>query len=459
MAKKTKFDYDLIVIGSGAAGSTAALSMARAGKKVALVEAGVFGGESPNYGDVPTKAMLHAAALYQDARDGTRFGIRSTMLGYNYPTVQAWKQKAIKRSGSANNRDFYTRAGIETFDGIAHFLTPHEITVNRKHLTADNFFIATGAQFAQPDVYGIDTVNYQTPRTILNTKRIPRSLFIVSSDPEALEYAQMFATFGTKVYVSERAQRILPNFDTSVSELIEKQFSDTLGISFLTQTQLAGVEPKGLGVRVSFARGQTTKSVQVDEILFLERSPVTDLGLENAHVTYTPAGIEVNDYLRTSAQHIYAGGATVNSNCSTQVAMLHGRIVAQTILTKKPVRVPDESPIPRVIHTSPAIATVGLTDDDCLRRDLPINQAVVPLSQVVRANTSDTSVGFVKLIADKKGVLLGATIVAPAAGEMIHEIALALNQNLTAHDLAIMPHAFMTWSEATRAAAGKLARQ
>lgn len=458
MARKTKFDYDLIVIGSGAAGSTAALALARAGKKVGLVEAGIFGGESPNYGDVPTKAVLHAAALYGEAKSGTRFGLRSSMLGYNFPTVQAWKQKAIKRSGSANNRDYYARAGIDTFDGIAHFLTPHEITVNRKHLTADNFFIATGAQFAQPDVYGIDTIKYQTPRTILDTKRIPRSLFIVGSDPEALEYAQMFATFGTKVYVSERAQRILPSFDTSVSELLEKQFTDTLGVNFLTQTQLAGVEPKGLGVRVSFTRGETTKSIQVDEILFLERTPVTDLGLENAHVDYTPAGIDIDDFLRTSAQHVYAGGAAVDSGCTTQTAMLHGRILAQTLLSKKAVRVPDSAPIPRVIHTYPSVASVGLTDDDCLRRDLSVDQSLVPLSQVARANTSDTSVGFVKLIADKKGVLLGATIVAPAAGEMIHEVALALDQNLTARDLAAMPHAFMTWSEAVRLAAAKLVK-
>ncbi|HTK39309.1 MAG TPA: hypothetical protein VL362_00410, partial [Patescibacteria group bacterium] len=118
--------------------------------------------------------------------------------------------------------------------------------------------------------------------------------------------------------------------------------------------------------------------------------------------------------------------------------------------------VPDTAPIPRVIHTNPTVASVGLTDDDCLKRDLSTNMSLVPLSQVARANVSDTSIGFVKLISDKKGLLLGATIVAPAAGEMIHEVALALNQNLTARDLAAMPHAFMTWSEAVRTAAAKL---
>lgn len=457
MARKTKFDYDLIVIGSGAAGSTAALALARAGKKVALVESSEFGGESPNYGDVPTKAVLHAATLYTEARNGTRFGIRSSMIGYNFPTVQAWKEKAVKRSGSANNREYYQKAGIDTYDGAAHFLTPHEITVNRKHLTAANFFVATGAEFAQPDVYGIETIQYQTPRTILDTKRIPRSLFIVGSDSEAIEYAQMFAAFGTKVYVSERAARILPSFDSSVSNLIEQHFTNTLGINFLTQTQLSSVEPKGLGVRVSFTRGEATKSVQVDEILFLDRSPVTDLGLENARVEYTPAGIDVDDNLRTSAQHVFAGGAAVDNTCSTQDAMLHGRVVAHNILSKA-MSVPDTVALPRLMHTNPAVASVGLTDDDCLKRDLQIDQALVSLSQVARANTSDTSIGFVKLISDKKGLLLGGTIIAPGAGEMIHEIALAVHKNLSARDLATMPHAFLSWSEAIRHAATKLAK-
>ncbi len=246
---------------------------------------------------------------------------------------------------------------------------------------------------------------------------------------------------------------------TARSANCSRSNSPTRSVSIsLPRRSSSGVEPKGLGVRVSFTRGQTTKTVQVDEILFLDRTPVTDLGLENAHVEYTPAGIDVDDFLRTSAQHVYAGGAAVDSDCTTQTAMLHGRIFAQTLLAKKAVRVPDTAPIPRVMHTYPAVASVGLTDDDCLRRDLSIDQSLVPLSQVARANTSDTSVGFVKLIADKKGVLLGATIVAPGAGEMIHEVALALNQNLTARDLAVMPHAFLTWSEAIRTAAAKLVK-
>lgn len=456
MARNFKADYDLIVIGSGAAGSTAALAAAKLGKKVALVEAGVFGGESPNWGDVPTKALLHAANLYDEARRGSRFGIRSSMLSYNYPSVMQWKDKAIKRTGAADNRKYYDKTGIDTYADIAYFLSPHEISVNRKHLTAHNFLIATGSHFDTPDIYGIETVKYLTPKNILDSKRIPRSLFIVGSDSTAIEYGQLLATFGTKVYIAEKSSRLLPEEDAEVGELFEKYLTDTKNVTCLTQTQIIGVEKKGLGVRVSYTRGNASKSVQVDEILFTSnRAPSTDLGLENANVSYTPAGIEVNDSLQTNAKHIYAAGNVLGGDCPTHVAILQGRIAAHNIYHKA-TKVPNTSSVPRITYTFPGIASVGLSENDCIKRDLSINQAVAPLSQVGRSNTSDFSDGFVKIIADKKGVLLGATVVAPHAAEIIHELALAIHHRMTASDIASMPHAFLSWSEAVRAAANKL---
>lgn len=453
---KTTFDYDFIVIGSGAAGSTAALAAAKQKKKVALVEAGVFGGESPNWGDVPTRALLHAANLYDEALAGTRFGIRSSMLSYNFPSLMQWKEKAIKRTGAADNRRHYDNAGIDTYSGLAHFLSPHEISVNRKHLTAANFLIATGSHFGVPEIYGIETIRYQTPKTILGRSRVPRSLFIVGSDSAAIEYAQLFAIFGTKVYLAERAARLMPEEDTEVGEVLEKHLHSTKGISCLTQTQVIGVEKKGLGVRVSYTRGNASKSVQVEEILFTgERTPQTDLGLENAHVEYTPAGIDVDEHLRTSAKHIYAAGSVLGEDTPTHVAIMHGRLVTHNMIHKA-TRLPETDNIPRLTYTFPGIASVGLSEDDCLKRDLSINRAVVPLSQVPRANTSDFSDGFVKLISDKKGQLLGGTIVAPHAAEMIHEVSLALHHDMNARDIASMPHAFLSWNEAIRAAAARL---
>lgn len=455
-----KFDYDLIVIGSGAAGSTAAFGAAKGGSKVAIIDAGPFGGESPNWGDIPTKALLHAAHLYDEALQGTRFGIRSSMLSYNFPSLQQWRAKAVRRTGAADNRKHYTGAGIDTFAGNAHFLSPHEISVNRKHLTARNFLIATGTTYDKPDIYGIETIKYHTPATIMDRNRIPRSLFIVGSGPAAMEFAQLFATFGTKVYLAEKAARLLPDEDSEVGDLMEKHFTQSKGITCLTQTQIVGLEKKGLGMRVSYTRGNASKSVQVDEIMFTEgRVPATDLGLENASVDYTPAGITVDEHLRTSARHIYAAGGVLGADSTpTHTAMLQGRVVANNALhPRKLTRVADTSATPRITYTFPGVASIGLSENDIIKRDLSVRQAVAPLSLVARSNTSDYTTGFVKLIADQKGVLLGATVVAPHAAEISHELALALHHGMTAADIASMPHAFLSWSEAVRSAAARLA--
>jgi mercuric reductase len=458
VAQSGQFDYDLIVIGSGAAGSTAALIATKQKKRVALLEAGTFGGESPNWGDVPTKAMLHAANLYEEARLGNRFGIRSSMLGYNYPSILQWKDKVISRTGAADNRQYYEKNGIATFHGVAHFMSPHEISISRKHLTARNFLIATGSHFATPDIYGIDSITYQTPKTILSLPKVPHSIFIVGSSSEAVEYAQLFAILGSKVYIAERSMRLMPEEDAEVGELIEKHLHSTKDISCLTQTQVASVEKRGLGVRVSYARGNAMRSVQVDEILFANnRVASTDLGLENALVNYTAAGITVNDNLQTSSQHIYAAGGAIDASSPTQVAMLQGRVAAHNMFHKATSQ-PDSSLIPRITFTNPGIASVGLSENDCIKRDLAINQAVAPLTMIARSNTSDFSNGFVKLITNKKGILLGGTVVAPHAGEIIHEVALAIHAGMSASDLASMQHAFLSWSEAVRVAAGKLAQ-
>jgi len=163
----------------------------------------------------------------------------------------------------------------------------------------------------------------------------------------------------------------------------------------------------------------------------------------------------VNEYLQTSASHIYAGGGAIHGSCPTHVAMLQGRVAAHNIFHKAASQ-PETSILPRVTFTYPGIASVGLSENDCIKRDLPIKQAVAPLTMVARSNTSDFSTGFVKIIADKKGVIIGATVVAPHAGEIIHELSLAIHQGMTAKELAAVPHAFLTWSEAVRAAASKL---
>ena len=458
MAKKPQFDYDLIVIGSGAGGSAAATIAAREGKKVAIIESETFGGDSPNWSDVPTKALLHAAQLYDEARHGARFGLRSNTLGYNYPSLRTWKELAVKRTGAAGNKKFYESQGIDAFLGNAHFLSPHEVTVNRRHITAAHFLVATGSHWVAPDIQGLADIHYLTPRTILESIRPPKSLYIIGGGTIGVELAQLMAIFGTKVYLAEVAARILPKEDEEVGELIERLLLENKGVTTLTQTRTLSIIKDGLGARVTFLRGGVEKSVRVDEILIATgRTPSVDLGLENASIQYTPAGIEVNEHLQTSARHIYAAGDVLGHSRHTHTALHESRVAAHNILMKTRVA-PDYTASPRLTFTFPGVASVGLSEDDCLKRYLPINKATAPLGIIARSNTSDFHDGFVKVITDKKGVILGATVVAPHAAEIVHELALAVKYGLTASQVAATPHAFLSWSEAVRVACGKLTK-
>lgn len=459
MAKtKNTFDYDLIVIGSGAGGSAAATIAAKSGKRVAIIEEGIFGGESPNWSDVPTKALLHAANIYDEARHAGRFGLRTSTLGYNYPSIRGWKDLAVKRTGAANNRRFYENNSVSAFNGKAHFLTPHEITVNRRHLSAANFLIATGSSWITPKIQGIKDVDFFTPKTILEALRPPKSLFIIGGGQYGVEIAQLMATFGTKVYIAEQAGRLLPHQDAEVGELTEKILTEQKGVTVFTRSRVLSVEKDGIVKKILISRGGSEKYVRADEILVASgRLPNVDLGLENASVKFSPKGIEVDEHLQTSVKHIYAAGDVLGRESQTHSALLESRLAAHNMFQRNKIAV-NYTATPSIIFTSPEIAQVGLTEDDCRRRDLAINKAIAPLSIVARSNTDDFRDGFVKLITDKKGVLLGGTIVAPHAAELIHEIGLAVKYSLTATQIADMPHAFLSWSEAIRVAAQKLVR-
>ncbi|NTW62015.1 NAD(P)/FAD-dependent oxidoreductase [Candidatus Saccharibacteria bacterium] len=456
MAKKSTFDYDLIVIGSGAGGSAAATIAARDGKRVAVIESDKFGGNSPNWGDVPTAALLHVANLYDDARHGSRFGLRSSTLGYNYPLIRSWKELAIKRTGAGDNRKFYENQGIATFAGLAHFISPNEITVNRRHLSASNFLIATGADWNVPEIPGLDTVAFLTPRTIQESLRPPKSLLIIGGGDTGIEIAQLMATFGTKVYIVEQSSHLLPHYDNEVGAAVERILSEQKGITSLLHSRVISVEKEGLGKRVIILRAGVEKSVRVDEVLVASgRAPNTDIGLENAGVKFNSKGIGVNDFMQTNIKHIYAVGEVTGACSHTHAALTESQAAVNNIFHRDKAK-PDHSASPSIILTNPEIATVGLSEEYCQKNSIPIKKAVAPLNIIARSNTSDFRDGFVKIVTDKKGVLLGASIVSPHASEMIHELALAIKHKLTATDVATTPHAFLSWSEAIRVAASKL---
>lgn len=453
---KQKFDYDLIVIGSGAGGSVAADIVASSGKRVAIIEGDVLGGESPNWGCIPTKALLHAANIYDAAKHGQPFGIRSAAVGYNYPSVKAWKDLAVQRSGAASGGKYYQSRGIGLYEGMAHFISPHEVTVNRRHLSAASFLIATGSHWVLPDVQGLQKVPYLTARTALELTRPPKSLFIIGGGATGTEFAELFSTFGSKVYIADVAPRLLPKEDQEVSEVVEKTFAEKRGMSILTKAKVIAVAKEGIMIRVTYLRGSEQHSVKVDQLLVAAgKAPTVDIGLENAGVNYTPKGIAVDDHLQTSAKHIFACGDVIGRSMFTHVGVYESRIFAHNLLHKNKLA-PDYRAIPRVTFLTPEVASVGLSEEACLKRDLAIKTAVAPVNIIGRANVSNSRDGFVKVITDKKGLLIGATVVSPHAGEVIHELTLAIQHGLSAAQVANTLHAFPTWSEAVRVACGKI---
>lgn len=456
MAQKPTFDYDIIVIGSGAGGSPAATIAARAGKRVAVIEREAFGGESPNWGEIPVGALLHAASTFDEARLGAKYGLRTSTVGYNYPSLLNWRDTIVKRTGAAGNRYYYEKQGISVFNSAAHFLSPNEISVNRRHLSARKFLIATGSEWTIPDIPGISETPYHTPKTILSLTRPPKSLFVIGANSTSVEIASLLSIFGTKVHLSDPSSRILSEYDSEVAEAMLDQLQKQRGMTVLSGTKVVSVQKDGMLKRITYLRGGQEHSVRVDELLVADkRQPVTDLGLENAGVAYNHTGIVVDENLRTSVKHIFASGSCVDASMSTSDILAHSRVAAHNLLRAKPVQADTRLSL-SVIRTQPAVAKVGLSEDDCIKRDYSVKSAIAPLSLVPISNITDHRLGFVKLIADKKGILLGATIVAPHADEMIHELAIAIRHSLTARDIFETPHSFTSWSEAIRVAASKL---
>lgn len=453
----TKFDYDLIVIGSGAGGSIAAAIAAHNNQKVALIEQNVLGGDSANYGDVPTQTLLNVARIYGEARNGDMFGIRSGMVGYNYPTIKAWKDRVVSRVGEGGSKRYYESLGVQVILGLAHFISPFEITVNRRHISAKSILIASGAEWTVPDIDGLQKHGYLTPRSALDLIRPPKSLFVIGGGSTGLELTRLFSTFGSKVYISEIAPRLLPREDQEVGELMAEVLSNRNGITPLMETRVTRIVKEGLNKRVYYTQGQDEKSVRVDEVLVASgKTPRVDIGLENAGINYSPRGMEVNEYLQTSAKHIFGAGDVLGGFGLTHVALMESRVAVHNILHKNKIK-PDYTAVPRIAYLTPEVASVGYSEDDLIKRDLSYLKSIVPISIIGRSNITNQKDGFVKILADKKTRhIFGATIVSPSAGEVIHELTLAIQHGLTVDAVANTLHAFPSWSEAVRIACAKI---
>ena len=451
---KKRFDYDLVVIGSGDAGSEAALIAAKSGLNVALVEAKKWGGSNLNTSNVPFGAALHATFTYKSAIVGSRFGISSGNLRYNYPTLMNWKNAAAKKAG-ANNKKIFEDAKITCIHGTARFISKNEITVGKDTISAAKFLIATGASTADTGIKIPSDVDYYLPENVLDIPRVPKSVFVVGAGSTGCEIAQYFSALGSEVVIADIAGRLLPREDEEAGQVLDEVFKRD-DIKVLTQSRVVALEKDGTSKKVIFMRGGQEKSIKVDAVILCTGSaPNIDLGLENAGVKYTHDGIKTEDSMQTSTKNIYAAGDVTGGPSSTEKAIFDARIATAHIVGKSKL-VRNYTGLIRVTNTCPEVAHVGASEDDCIRHDRKIKKIIVPLQAVQKSNITDYYTGFVKLIFGKTGTLIGGTVMGPNAGIVAQELAYAVKYEMTAEEISAVPHVANDWSELIRTAAERI---
>lgn len=442
-------DFDLIVIGSGAGGGVGASLAASRGKRVAMFEKEAVGGECPNFACVPTKALLHAAENYDIAKNSSQYGVRAKEVSFDYREVKKWKDLVVSRTGTAEGSQAFTSEGIKFFQGEARFISPHTIVAGGREYSAKRFLIGTGSYVFIPPIPGLESGDYITYREAVDFFRPPKSIFILGGGAIGCEFAQIFSTFGSKVHIAESLPRLLGREDKEVGELVGALFQDR-GVNVLTGATVTKVVKRSGGKEVHYQSHGKDHSVTVDEVLVATgKRPVVNLDLEKAGVRYDKGGIKVNQYLQTTQPHIYAAGDVVGPYLFTHTAEHQSAIAAHNAFSRKKLK-PNYLGIARCVFTIPEVASVGLSEDQAREKGIRVRVGAAPIMITGRANTSNENNGFVKVLTDEKGTLIGGSIVSPRAGEMIHELALAIHLRVKASTIADMVHAFPTYSEAIK---------
>lgn len=454
MFLRKNHDYDLIVIGSGAGGSVAAHYGAALGKKVAVFEKGAIGGECPNFACVPTKTLLQSADVLETARNAKTFGIDIKNISFNYSEILKRKNLVVSRTGTSHGKEAFEKSGVHLIQHEARFVSPHEIEAGGKRYSGHKFIIATGTKVFVPEIVGLEKTKYITFREAIDLKKPPKSLFIIGGGAVACEFAQIFSIFGTKVTIAARSA-LLSNEDHEISELVQALFENR-GITVLTGVTVIEVEKKKSKKIVSYKYGGKSESAEVEEILIATgKTPFLDLDLKNANVNTNHSGIVVNKYLQTTNLNIFAAGDVVGPYLFTHSGEYQSYIAGHNAFSYRKIRV-NYNTVPRCVFITPEVASVGLSEKQAAEKGIKTKKGMAAISILGRANTSEELDGFVKIIANEKSIIIGAAIVAPRAGEMIHEIALAMHLRLKANLLAGMIHAYPTYSEAIKIAASNI---
>lgn len=436
-------DSDVIVIGGGAAGLAAATTARRVGLGVVLVSDGEPGGDCTFTGCVPSKTLLHAAAR------GMPFG-----------DALARVRHTVARVAATENDDVLRQQGIKVVRGRARFVSARTVSVDGRPMTARRIVIATGARPGVPPIPGLDRVPLLTTESVFDLAEAPGSLVVLGGGAVGCELAQAFARLGVEVTLIETEPRVLPALDPEASEALSEALTED-GIRLRTGTTARAARRDGRQVLLDLDDGET---VRADRLLVAtgRRADTNDLALDSVGVRTDERGfVLVDRHLATGVAGVSAAGDVTGLFPHTHGAYAMGRIAVTAGLrrTRRPAFEP--SSIPIVVFTEPEVAVVGTAEHDLAGTSARV--AYLPMAEVDRAITVADTGGFVKLLAGPRGLfgnvgggrVLGATIVAERAGEMIHEPALAMRTGMFTGRLAQAVHAYPTWSLAIQQAAAQ----
>jgi len=449
-----KYDFDLIVIGSGGAGITAALLGSGLGKKVAMLDRKRFGGECTWTGCVPSKAVIRSARISHYIAEAARYGLTANgKISIGFDGVMKSARGIVDSVYKGESARHFNKMGITAIENAdISFSDPHMLKVNGKSMTSQKFMITTGSSPLVPAIEGMDGVDILTNETIFSLNKLPASMIILGAGPIGVEMASALNRFGVRVTLVEMAPVILPREDLEISELLGQSLARE-GVAMLTGA--AAVRVSGVKkIDLVYKLGGRERKVSAERILVaVGRRPNTGgLALEKAGVEHDRRGIAVNRYLRTSAKNIYAAGDVVGSYQFSHVANYQAITAASNALLPVKRKI-FYTHVPWCIFTDPELARSGLTEAEARERHGGVRVYRVPYEGIDRAATDRAQNGLAKFICDRRGMILGIHILGERAGELLHEAHAAKSLGIPLHRLNSVIHAYPTYNDIMRRAA------
>ncbi len=447
-------DYDLVVIGGGSAGLTAAEFSSKLGAKTLLVEASKIGGDCTWTGCVPSKSLVHYSSKVESLKFLKEMNLIKDSEELDYNSVYEYIQDRIKIIYKEESPEALQAKGIEVLIGEAKFISPNKIQVDGEEISAKRFIITTGSSPKIPigEIEGLDKITFYTSDTVFDLKELPEHLIIIGGGPISCELGQSFHRLGSKVTIITTKDRLLAKNDSDASEFILQTFNQQ-GIETVFCNRIIKAKQKSKHIEVITNDGKTVVGSHL--LVAIGRKPsLSRLNLEAAKITLKEGFIGVNKYLRTKNKRVYAAGECINSYQFTHVAGFLGYIAVRNALL--PFSSSAKLPlIAWTTFTSPEIAFAGVEDLFVGLSAKKYSEVNFNLEQVDRAITDSDSTGFVKIYLNKRQKIVGSLVVSPRAGEIIHELILAIKNKENISTIANLMHVYPTYSMLIQQAAIK----